>query len=78
MNGKEERIREINQEIINNIAKLESPYSDIGDWKINKCYEYRLQNKPDPYNMDEVFAERDKVRAEINRLQAELKVLEAE
>ena len=35
--------------------KLSEPTSDIGDWKIIKIYEARLQNRPDPYNYEEYY-----------------------
>ena len=54
------------------ISSLQAPTSDIGDWKIVKCYEAKLQNKEMPYDLDTLLAQRQAVRDEINRLQAEL------
>lgn len=54
------------------ISRLQAPTSDIGDWKIVKCYEAKLQNKEMPYDLDTLLAQRQAVRDEINRLQAEL------
>lgn len=54
------------------ISQLQAPTSDIGDWKIVKCYEAKLQNKEMPYDLDTLLAQRQAVRDEINRLQAEL------
>ena len=54
------------------ISRLQAPTSDIGDWKIVKCYEAKLQNKEMPYGLDTLLAQRQAVRDEINRLQAEL------
>lgn len=49
--------------------KLSSSLSDIGDWKINKIYEYRLQNKEDPYDFIKLCKARQDVRDRINYLQ---------
>ena len=54
------------------ISSLQAPTSDIGDWKIVKCYEAKLQNKEMPYDLDTLLAQRQAVRDKINRLQAEL------
>lgn len=54
------------------ISRLQAPTSDIGDWKIVKCYEAMLQNKEMPYDLDTLLAQRQAVRDKINRLQAEL------
>lgn len=54
------------------ISQLQAPTSNIGDWKIVKCYEAKLQNKEMPYDLDTLLAQRQAVRDEINRLQAEL------
>ena len=54
------------------ISRLQAPTSDIGDWKIVKCYEAKLQNKEMPYDLDTLLAQRQAIRDEINRLQAEL------
>jgi len=61
----EARIREL-------VSKLDAPTSDIGDWKIIKIYEARLQGESDPYDYDELAAARQSVRDEINELQAQL------
>lgn len=61
----EARIREL-------VSKLDAPTSEIGDWKIIKIYEARLQGEPDPYDYDELAAARQAVRDEINELQAQL------
>lgn len=49
--------------------QLSSKESAVGDWKIIKIYEARMQNKPDPYDFDELVTAREEIRAEINRLQ---------
>lgn len=53
-------------------SKLDAPTSDIGDWKIIKIYEVRLNGESDPYNYEELKAARQAVRDEINALQAQL------
>lgn len=50
---------------------LSSQDSPIGDWKVVKIYEARMSGEPDPYDFDELTANRQLVRDEINRLQAE-------
>lgn len=54
------------------INKLSAPSSDIGDWKVVKCYEAKLQGNELPYDLNELMAERQAVRDRINELQAEL------
>lgn len=54
------------------INKLSAPSSDIGDWKVVKCYEAKLQGHDLPYNLDELMEKRQKVRDRINELQKEL------
>ena len=54
------------------ISKLDAPTSDLGDWKIIKIYEARLNGESDPYNYEELKAARQAVRDEINALQAQL------
>ena len=66
----------LEQEIRNLTADLQSPISDIGDWKIIKCNEYRMKGEPCPYNIDELHAKREAVRARINEIQEQLKNIE--
>lgn len=61
----EARIREL-------VSRLDAPTSDIGDWKVVKCYEAKLLNKELPYDLETLMSERQAVRDEINRLQEEL------
>lgn len=61
----EARIREL-------VSRLDAPTSDIGDWKVVKCYEAKLLNKELPYDLETLMSERQAVRDEINGLQAEL------
>ena len=46
------------------------------DYKIIKCYEAFMQQKPMPYNIEELCAKRDAWRTEINQLEEELKEYE--
>lgn len=65
----EARIREL-------VSRLDAPTSDIGDWKVVKCYEAKLLDKELPYDLETLMSERQAVRDEINGLQAELLKLE--
>ena len=67
------------QEIINLEASLSSNTSEIGDYRVIKCYEATLSGaKTMPYDTTTLLAERQKVRDKINALQAEVAQLEAE
>jgi hypothetical protein len=49
--------------------------SEIGDWKIIKIYEARLQNRTDPYNLEEILTERETTRERINQLRKDIENL---
>ena len=73
----------LDQEIMNRyaeinalVADLSSAVSPIGDWKVVKIYEARLQGKEDPYDFEALAAERQAARDRINQLQKEIKDLE--
>lgn len=66
------------QEIINLKAELSSSASRCGDWAIIKCYEARLANKPDPYDVDAIVARRQEIRDRINEIEAELAAMPAD
>lgn len=68
----DEKKNRIAQEIINQKSLLSSGESDIGDWKVIKCYEAKLQDKATPYDVDELLAKRAEVRKKINELEAQL------
>lgn len=68
----DEKKNRIAQEIINQKSLLSSGESDIGDWKVIKCYEAKLQDKAMPYDVDELLAKRTEVRKKINELEAQL------
>ena len=57
------------------VSRLDAPTSDIGDWKVVKCYEAKLKGEELPYNLDELMEQRQAVRDKINTLQAELESL---
>ena len=69
-------IREKQQEICNLKANLSSAYSEIGDWKIAKTYECRMNNEADPYDFAALTKDRQAARDKINSLQAEIDALE--
>ena len=72
-------IQKKKQEIINLEASLSSNTSEIGDYRVIKCYEATLSGtKTMPYDTATLLAERQKVRDKINALQEEIKALEAE
>lgn len=73
---KEEKIRNIQTEILDLQSKLDSSVSPIGDWKIIKCYEAKLQDLEMPYDLDDLIAKRQLARNRINELQKQLKDLE--
>ena len=79
MNEKQKNIQEKQQEIINLQAHLASKNSEIGDYRVIKCFEATLSGaKTMPYDTTTLLAERQKVRDKINALQAEVAQLEAE
>ena len=79
MDEKQKNIQEKKQEIINLQAHLASKNSEIGDYRVIKCYEATLSGaKTMPYDTTTLLAERQKVRDKINALQAEVAQLEAE
>lgn len=79
MDEKQKNIQEKQQEIINLEASLSSNTSEIGDYRVIKCYEATLSGaKTMPYDTATLLAERQKVRDKINALQAEVAQLEAE
>ena len=79
MDEKQKNIQEKQQEIINLQAHLASKNSEIGDYRVIKCYEATLSGaKTMPYDTATLLAERQKVRDKINALQAEVAQLQAE
>lgn len=78
MDEKNEKLRQLRQEIINQEASLSANTSEIGDYRIIKCYEAALAKKDAPYDVDALITERQKVRDKINELEAEIATLEVE
>lgn len=58
------------------VSSLSAASSDIGDWKVIKCYEAKLLGEELPYDIKALMSERQKVRDEINKLQQQLKEYE--
>lgn len=70
-----DEIEIVEQEIRNLTSVLESSVSDIGDWKVIKCYEASLKGERMPYNVDDLLYRRQIIRDKINYLQDELEHL---
>ena len=66
-----ERMR-LESEIRTLVSKLDAPTSDIGDWKVVKCYEAKLLGNELPYDLENLMAERQKTRDRINEIQRQL------
>lgn len=77
-NEKQNVLNTKRQEIINLRSELTSSVSDIGDYRIIKCYEAALAKKEAPYDADDLIAKRQAVRDKINALETELAKLEVE
>ena len=60
------------QEIAVLRSQLSSSVSEIGDWKITKIYEARMNNEADPYDFAALTKARQDVRDRINALEKEL------
>ncbi len=71
----EREIMDIEAEIRCLTSNLSASSSDIGDWKIIKCYEAKLMNKEEPYNLVELMEKRQAARDRINELQTKLETL---
>ena len=72
---KQEQIQQKRQEICDLKADLASAYSEIGDWKIVKTYEARMNSESDPYDFASLTKSRQAARDKINALQAEIDAL---
>lgn len=73
MTERELIVKEINELI----CALDAPVSDIGDWKISKIYEYRMNGLEDPYDFKELTKKRQEARDRINELQNKLDEIDA-
>ena len=71
----EDKIRELEAERADLISQLTSPYSAIGDWKLNKQEEAAMLGHEPPYTeaqMQAYGAKRAAARARINEIDKEL------
>ena len=59
------------QAVANLISLLESPHSEIGDWKVAKYQEYMLSGMEAPYDIKDLHNKRQAVRDRINQLRSE-------
>lgn len=66
----------LNAELAALMSSLSANTSSIGDWKVIKIYEARLKGEQDPYDFDELAAQRQAARDRINEVQQELKKLD--
>ena len=71
-----DRINALRAELAQLMSNLSANTSSIGDWKVIKIYEARIEGKEDPYDFDELAAARQATRVRINEVQEELKELE--
>jgi hypothetical protein len=66
----------LNAELAQLMGNLSASTSPIGDWKVIKSYEARMEGKDDPYDFEKLAAERQAARDRINEIQAELRELD--
>lgn len=71
-----EKIQQLQQQKINLVCDLTSPYSEIGDYRVTKIYEARLLGEADPYDAKELLDKRQKARDEINTLEMQIAELQ--
>ena len=71
-----ERRNALNSELAQLMSNLSANTSPIGDWKVIKIYEARMEGNPDPYDFEELAAERQAARDRINEIQHELEELD--
>lgn len=67
---------ELNAELAQLMSNLSANTSPIGDWKVIKIYEARLNGEEDPYDYAELAEARQAARIRINAIQDELKNLD--
>lgn len=68
----------LNAELAQLMSNLSANTSSIGDWKVIKIYEARMEGKEDPYDFDELASLRQATRDRINEVQEALKQLDEE
>lgn len=66
----------LNAELSQLMSDLSANTSPIGDWKIVKIQEARMAGEEDPYDAEELMAQRKAARTRINEIQEELKKLD--
>ena len=66
----------LNAEMAQLMSNLAANTSPIGDWKIIKIYEARLQGEEDPYDYEELAVQRQATRDRINEIMEDLKNLD--
>ena len=74
-NEKFDRINALNAELAQLMSNLSANTSSIGDWKIIKIYEARMESQEDPYDFDSLAAARQATRVRINEIQKELETV---
>lgn len=62
----------LNAERAQLVSSLSANTSDIGDWKVIKCYEARLKGEEDPYDFNVLANARQAARERINEIDVEL------
>lgn len=73
-----ERRNALKAELSNLMSSLSANTSPIGDWKVVKIYEARMSGKADPYDFEELAAQRQVARDRINAIQTKLAGLNEE
>lgn len=71
-----DKINALNAELAQLMSNLAANTSSIGDWKIIKIYEARIEGLPDPYDFDTLAGARQATRVRINEIQKELEELD--
>ena len=66
----------LNAERSSLMSALAANTSSIGDWKVMKIYEARLRGEADPYDFEELAAQRQEARNRINVINIELAKLD--
>lgn len=70
--SEDERKGMLNAEMQQLMSNLSANTSGIGDWKVIKIYEARMKGDEDPYDFQELMAQRQAARDRINEIQREL------
>lgn len=66
----------LNAERASLMSALAANTSNIGNWKVMEIYEARLRGEADPYNFEELAAQRQEARNRINVINIELAKLD--